>query len=311
MSNPEISAPPRSACERPAWMEQALSNRPRRSRIVCSGRSLEVLEWGRSDAPGLLFLHGNGAHADWWAFTAPFFAQDWHCVALSFSGMGGSSHAAGCYDNASRAQEILAAIPLCGPANGPVTIVAHSAGGYPAMVAAALTNRIAAIVSIDSAIVPRSHDAKLPRPSVRPSRVYPGIEDAVSRFRFIPEAVEPDPAAVDYVARTSLVPAVDPETGSPGWTWSFDPALYGQINNAGLAVLPARAGCPLALLIGGRSDLLDSEVVDHMRALYPAGSPFITIPEAGHHIMVERPLELVAALRALLSVWPAMQHGSA
>src|SRR3712207_9584205 len=46
----------------------------------------------RSGKPGLLFLHGNGAHADWWSFIAPFFADTHRVAALSWSGMGGSDH---------------------------------------------------------------------------------------------------------------------------------------------------------------------------------------------------------------------------
>jgi pimeloyl-ACP methyl ester carboxylesterase len=32
----------------------------------------------------------------------------------------------------------------------------------------------------------------------------------------------------------------------------------------------------------------------------PFGTPFVDIPEAGHHVMVDQPLALVAALRALI-----------
>ena len=37
-----------------------------------------------------------------------------------------------------------------------------------------------------------------------------------------------------------------------------------------------------------------------MRETLPAGSPFVGVPEAGHHLMVDQPLAVVAALRALL-----------
>lgn len=37
----------------------------------------------------------------------------------------------------------------------------------------------------------------------------------------------------------------------------------------------------------------------------PPNVPSIAIPDSEHHIMVDQPLALVAALRTLLAVWPA------
>ena len=37
-----------------------------------------------------------------------------------------------------------------------------------------------------------------------------------------------------------------------------------------------------------------------MRETLPSGTPFVAVPEAGHHLMVDQPLAVVAALRALL-----------
>src|SRR3546814_1904126 len=61
-----------------------------RSTCEVSGTAIETLAWGERGKPGLLFLHGNGGHADWWRFIAPFFASDWRVGAISWSGMGRS-----------------------------------------------------------------------------------------------------------------------------------------------------------------------------------------------------------------------------
>ena len=52
------------------------------------GLRMHYLDEGTGDP--LVFLHGNGAHADWWSFIAPFFAKDWRVAAISWAGMGGS-----------------------------------------------------------------------------------------------------------------------------------------------------------------------------------------------------------------------------
>jgi pimeloyl-ACP methyl ester carboxylesterase len=52
-----------------------------------------------------------------------------------------------------------------------------------------------------------------------------------------------------------------------------------------------------------------SRIVEHRKAgapsPFPAGMVEIEIPDAHHHIMIDQPLALVAALRALLAVWPS------
>ena len=67
----------------PAWFDAAVAHGPERQRIAVEGAEIELLTWGEVGRPGLLFLHGNGAHADWWSFIAPFFAKDWRVAAIS------------------------------------------------------------------------------------------------------------------------------------------------------------------------------------------------------------------------------------
>src|SRR6516164_9545777 len=74
----------------PAWFEKALADAPERSLVRVEGANIELLTWGEVGKPGLIFVHGNSAHADWWSFIAPFLAGDYRVAAISFSGMGDS-----------------------------------------------------------------------------------------------------------------------------------------------------------------------------------------------------------------------------
>ena len=75
-----------------------------------------------------------------------------------------------------------------------------------------------------------------------------------------------------------------------------------------------RAGVPFAVLYGEESSIWnmrgmradsgktveESGSMIFMRETLPSGTPFVAVPEAGHHLMVDQPLAVVAALRALL-----------
>jgi pimeloyl-ACP methyl ester carboxylesterase len=41
-----------------------------------------------------------------------------------------------------------------------------------------------------------------------------------------------------------------------------------------------------------------------MLGLMPKDMPKVVIPDADHHVMLDQPLAFVAAIRALLEVWP-------
>ena len=91
---PEIASPlaPFAGAqpERTKWFEDALAIQPERTLVPVKGANIELLTWGRVGDPGLILVHGNSAHADWWSFIAPFFAETYRVAAISLSGMGGS-----------------------------------------------------------------------------------------------------------------------------------------------------------------------------------------------------------------------------
>src|SRR5437870_1749792 len=49
----------------PGWFDKAIANAPERSFVDVRGAAIETLTWGQRGKPGVLFLHGNGANADW------------------------------------------------------------------------------------------------------------------------------------------------------------------------------------------------------------------------------------------------------
>lgn len=288
----------------PAWFTAALADAPERSTIEVDGADLEVLTWGERGKPGLLLLHGNGAHADWWSFIAPFFIADYRIAAFSWSGMGGSGHRPS-YSVDAFVAEIFAVAEAAGLFDaGPPKVVAHSFGGFPMMAAVHTQGeRFAAAVIIDTPFrAPGEPGGRPPNATNRPHRVYPTLAAALARFRFAPVQGCPNPFIADYIARKSLV-EVDARDGG-GWTWRFDPFLWHRFEVGDAPALLADPRCPVALIWGERSLLMPPERIAAMRALLPPGSPAIAIPDAEHHVMIDQPLAFISALRGLFAGWP-------
>jgi pimeloyl-ACP methyl ester carboxylesterase len=302
--------------EAPRWFEKAVAHAPERSWTTVEGARIETLTWGQVGKPGLLLLHGNRAHADWWSFIAPFFADDFRVAALSWSGMGGSDWRES-YSIDLLSQEVgavTAATGLLESATKPV-VVAHSFGGFPALRYAARSgNTLGGLMVVDSPILsPEMRQKRRNRgPSSpmdpRPNRVYPDLPSALARFRFAPPQVCKNLYIADHIARGSLKRAPlegdEVDGAKEGWTWRFDPCQWRDMRMENPAPDFSALQCPVSIMWGSHSLLFDAEVLAYIASLAPPGSPRIEIPAARHHLMVDQPLAFVTALRGLLSAWP-------
>jgi pimeloyl-ACP methyl ester carboxylesterase len=284
----------------PAWFDAAIAQAPERATIAVEGANIELLTWGEVGRPGLLFLHGNGAHADWWSFIAPFFANDWRVAAISWSGMGDSDWRP-TYTAELFASEIFSAVKAAGLEAGGVKpiVVGHSFGGFPTLYCAARhPERLRGVVMADSSIQPPEKRWKGPPPrSGLGNRVYATMEEGLARFRLAPPQPCENLYIADFIARRSL------KEVEGGWTWKFDPAIWQRFKMPDLGDLLTRIACPAALMWGERSNLMHAETLDYMIGQMPKDVLLLPLPDADHHVMIDQPLAFVAGLRGLLAAW--------
>jgi len=289
--------------EAPAWFSQAVADEPERFELRVQGATIETLAWGRVGDPGLLLLHGNGAHADWYSFIAPLLRAGRRVVAMSFSGMGGSGWRTQ-YSVAQWADEVLAVAEGAGLFEAAVlpAVAGHSFGGFPLMNAAArFGDRLARAVIVDTPLrPPQAVDARRRHriENLRSSRVYASEAEALMRFRFLPPQGCELPCIADLIARRGLKQVAGPD-GRSGWTWRFDPFLFRHFDFGRPYVDLRQARCPVTLVRGGRSRLITPELMAHALALAPPGTQVLELPDADHHVMVDQALAFAALLDGL------------
>jgi pimeloyl-ACP methyl ester carboxylesterase len=107
---------------------------------------------------------------------------------------------------------------------------------------------------------------------------------------------------LDWVARHSLK-EIAGRDGEPGFTWKFDPAIWRHFSIGDTTALLKATRCRIAVFRGEHSVLMPPRIGDYIFELLDRAAPVVEIPEAQHHIMLDQPLALVAALRALLADW--------
>jgi pimeloyl-ACP methyl ester carboxylesterase len=299
----------------PAWFATALGHAPERALLPTPRGRIETLTWGERGKPGLLLVHGNTAHADWWSFIAPMFAADYRVTAMSLAGMGDSdwrdrySSADFCAD----AEAVAQANGLYEGGRKPVYI-GHSFGGGQVFYAASRRPEqmhAAIIVDVGFRGPPEDEASKTqlqrldpPPPARGPTRIYPTLAEALARFRLSPAQPAENLYIVDLLARRGLK-QVPLDSGGGGWTWKFDPQMWEKLDRALMTAFfaaPPKIDLPLAHIYGELS-LLRS--IPGLQDAYPADGLLVGIPEAHHHVMVDQPLALVTAIRGLLAAWRA------
>lgn len=285
----------------PAWFTGAVADRPEVRSVEVDGTPINYLTWGDPANPALVLLHGGAAHAHWWSFIAPQLTRttstEYYVIAPDFSGHGDSGHRPR-YTMEQWADEVMGVVADAGAQERPI-VIGHSMGGHVAIVTAArYGDELAGAIIIDTPVRrpdPESEEGERGR-MFRNPKTYDDLETAVEHFHLSP----PQPCAndfiLDHIARHSLT-EVD-----TGWTWKFDPAVFARERYTTKNYL-SETRCRLALMHGQLSDLVTPEVQEHMEELTGRNAPMVEIPQAYHHIPLDQPLALIAAIRAFLADW--------
>jgi pimeloyl-ACP methyl ester carboxylesterase len=274
----------------PSWYTDALASSPERRSVRVRDVQIAVRTWGAAGNPDVVLIHGAAAHGGWWDHIGPRLAAGRRVTALDLSGHGDSDHRADGYDLATWADEVMAAV---GPGSRPV-VIGHSLGGIVALqVAHTYGTRIAGVVTVDSPVVEAvPADAARHRDRIfGRQRSYPSLADAVARFRPVPDQ-DALPYVVEHIAAESA------RLTDSGWQWKFDPRIFVR------PALPARplAGLdlPAAAVIAAHG-IVPRRDPAHVAQALGAPVDVVEIPAAGHHVMLDRPLELVSVLEQRLS----------
>jgi pimeloyl-ACP methyl ester carboxylesterase len=276
------------------WVQRMIALPGRSGFLRTADHATHYLEWGDSSNPRvLLLLHGFLGHAHWWDFIAPWFAAEYRVIAIDFGGMGDSSYRPK-YSNASFVEEVGALLQMTGSTS--VTLVGHSFGGRVTVFAAhQYPQYLKRAIVVDSKIGFADRPVR-PRFERRTKKLYPDLDTACKHFRFMPE----EPPVLPNVMRHLALHSVKQQGN--GYVWKFDDALMGGVDwdETPEGELMTKIELPMDFICGEFSVVVPPDLALRIGKTLRNGRGPIVIPSAYHHIPVDQPLSLVAALRALL-----------
>ncbi len=283
--------------EAPQWFIEAINTAYDEKFVEVEGCPIHYLDWGGTGKPGLLLVHGGGAHAHWWDFIAPAFLDKYHVIATDLSGMGDSGHRE-TYAGEQFARELIAVCEDAG-FNNDISIIGHSFGGM-ATVKAGLEypEKLKGIIVLDSAIMPpgmRTQSANDLR--VTPfgkKKVYRELETALARFKLVPPQPCENKYILDYIARHSLMQV------EGGWSWKFDMDFLQKTIYDDLPKEIPNIKCKTVVMYGEKSILFAPAMKQLTRSVYPDHIPMVEIPKAQHHVFLDEPLAFIEAAKKVL-----------
>ncbi|MBR9910855.1 MAG: alpha/beta hydrolase [Gammaproteobacteria bacterium] len=260
-------------------------------RIDVDGARLRVFDWpaAQAGAPTLMLVHGYRANAHWWDGIVAELRGRFRILVPEFSGMGGSESRS-CYRDNQGAIDLVGVIESLDLQLD--CVVAHSWGGHQmAVVTRMLPHRVAQLVWVDSFFMVEV-DEQLPAGApTGNARVYRDKEDAIARFRTSPPQPMPEALRRD-LAQKSL------RQCDGGWVWSYDPGLPPlqprPDDEALLRDLPVKSH----YLLAGNSPVVGLTRAKRI-AMLAQSATFQVVAEGHHHVMLDAPQQLLAALTTL------------
>ena len=279
----------------PSWFSDALAAPVDVGEVEVAGTPVRFRAWGQPGPRGLVLVHGGGAHSRWWDHIAPLLAERRRVVALDLSGHGDSGRRPE-YSMSGWAEDVIAVAAASGAGPAPI-LIGHSMGGAVTLTAARRFGpELGGCVVVDTPVreLPPEEVAARDHRAFGPVRVYPSKEEAVRRFRLVPDQPRKLPYVLAHIAEHS-VREID-----GGWAWKFDPRSYRRrpLAPADISRLPCRVA-----VFRAEHGILSAEMVGQLVRRLGPEVPVVEIPAAAHHVLVDEPLALVTGLRTLLSGW--------
>ncbi len=257
---------------------------------------VHLRDWG-GPGPPLLLTHGMAAHTHWWDPVVPRWKGLFHAAALDFRGHGDSDWTDAPYDSDLWVADIETARKALGWDR--FVLVGHSMGARIALdYAERHGGRLRGVAAVD--FLPEFYESRARRHEktrTRPQPLYDDEEVMLSKFRLQPPGTLLDENGLRELGRHGV------KKGPEGWTWKFDLRSFSFPYGPVWPQL-AKISVPALIVRGEHSTILPAEALGKVVAGLENGRGE-TVAGAHHHVPLDKPAELAAAIASWAKELPA------
>lgn len=293
------------------YMTAMIISGPTSHRFISQRQQLHYVDWGNSEAPPLILVHGARDHCRSWDWVAQDLRNDWHVIAPDLRGHGDSAWSPeGNYNMMSFTYDLTQLIHQLNLA--PVSIVAHSLGGAISLRHTALfPDTVTKLVAIEGLGPPPALLAQWAAKSLA-ERLREWISDkraasgrSPRRYKSLEEAYERMKNENNYLSSeqaSHLTKHGISQNEDGTFSWKFDNYLHVmsplEALREDLPTLWGSISCPTLLLYG--ADSWASNPLEDGRADYFNNARVEVYEKAGHWLHHDRTDKFIADVRAFL-----------
>jgi pimeloyl-ACP methyl ester carboxylesterase len=265
--------------------------------MQANGMRLHWLDWGNSDRPKMLLLHGGAQSAHSWDFFALAMREHFHIVALDQRGHGDSDWSeAGDYDTPFHVADIQAFTEAIGYDR--FVLIGLSMGGRNAYTfAARYPDKVQRLVIVDVGPDVEAEGRRHIREFLEGTEVFESFDWLVERVRRF------NPRRPEAQIRGSLLNNLK-QMDDGRWTWKHDRRRGirrdrgGEMDVAAWAAL-ASVQAPTLIVRGAESNILSLQTATKMCHTVK-NSRLVEVPKAGHLVQGDNPVEFEKVVRDFL-----------
>jgi pimeloyl-ACP methyl ester carboxylesterase len=268
--------------------------------IVLRHLRFHFLEWGASDAPPIVLLHGGHQSAHSWDLVSLHLAQHYRVLALDQRGHGDSEWVRdAAYANQEMALDAAAFIAALRLER--VILIGHSMGGRNAML---LTRNDAALlralVIVDVGPEVSERGRQVVAGFVRDNEEFDDLEHFVRNVqRYDPYRSR---AHIERTVKYNMLQRADGKFVSK---CDATPRRLGLVRGSGplenVTLQEVRAfGLPVLVVRGANSAILTADAAERLRDALPSGT-LVTVPDCGHNVHGQNTKGFIEAVTAFLA----------
>ena len=279
-----------------------LDNVSVQNREICANQiNFHYLDWGKSDDPPILMLHGLAQTCRTWDLVALALSDNYRSITIDQRGHGDSSWSTN--QDYSHNTLLDDTIKIIDKLNlDKFILVGFSMGGKIALnYAENNSNRLSALVVVDSG----------PESNPKGTESVRKFLDQQSDFSSVDELVEKtmqynSTRPVESI-RASVMNSIK-QLDDGKWVWKYDPRIRNRVSGRDSEIKLEhqlwesvnQVKCPTLIMRAGNSNILSKSTASKMQSII-TGSKLISIKNAGHLLVGDNPVDFIKELKLFLS----------